>query len=333
MRTAAVLLASAWAFDLEVHHAIAKVIEFTFDSTQQSAHEAYLLGLTPRDSAGYFHEVLLPKNAELKKDMWGLSTSCVNEKPTGLDTASAKPGDGNLPARIKALWASIHDDPLSFDDRHTAARTLMSLMAELHQPFRLFTEEAQASLKKTIDGKDGFKFFEKDGFTAGLKDLYAGADAAYWQGQLYPLQFNALFGRVLSDNTAFNEFIDLVAEEQYQHMCTGLLAQTTITSEHAMDLLDSNIKLATLRTAYVFEALQTPGGKKDKKHKNLFAHPGKHAHHSATHKPKHRPDENWQSSLMKNLVIVAIYCPALIFALTKAPILLDMLPKWAKKAI
>ena len=69
----------------------------------------------------------------------------------------------------------------------------------------------------------------------------------------------------------------------------------------------------------VFEALQTPGGKKDKKHKILFAHPGKHAHHSATHKPKHRPDENWQSSLMKNLVPSAGF-PAARWQVSQMPV-------------
>jgi hypothetical protein len=261
--------------------------------------------------------------------MYGLSTSCDGEKPAGLDGESPKPGDGNLPARLKALWKSIHDDPLSFDDRHKAARTLMSLMAEMHQPFHLFAKDS--SLKRTISGsQSAFEFFEKEGYKVHLKEMYDGADAAYWQGQLYPLQFNALFGRVLHDNGSFDEFIDLVADEQYTHVCRGLLAQDGVTPEHAMDLLDTNLKLAALRTAYVLEALQTPGGKKDKKHKMLLPHPGKK--HGA-HVPKHRPDENWMSSMATNFGICAVYVPALVFALTKAPDVLSALPAWVKKAI
>jgi len=331
MRLWAVCVPAAFGYDADVHRAIAKMIEFAFSSKEQQEHEAFLLGLRPFEAAGYFHEVLEKETPALTADTFGLSTECGKGKePSGLQDASPEPGNGNLPARIKAWWKKIKENPLAFDERHAAARSLISLMADLHQPFHVFTASASKDLRKKVDGTDAFDFMERLGYKNILHDMYEAASDAWWHGNLYPLQFNALFGITLDSNKNFDMFIDKVVHEQYQHVCGGMLSNDA-DRDGAVSVLDTNLKLAAIRSAYVLEALHAHP---EKKHiKMLLPHPDKKGLKSRSKSPHHRIDGNWRSNLVTNFVITALYVPFLLFGLLKLPDVLEMLPQWAKKAI
>jgi hypothetical protein len=325
------VFAPALGFDADVHRAIAKMIEFAFNSKEQQEHEAFLLGLRPYEAAGYFHEVLEKDTPALTADTFGLSTECGKGKePLGLQDASTAPGNGNLPARIKAWWKKIKEKPLPFDERHVATRSLISLMADLHQPFHVFTASASKDLRKKIEGTDAFDFMEKLGYKNVLHDLYESASDAWWHGNLYPLQFNALFGITLDSPKNFDMFIDKVVHEQYQIVCGGVLASDA-DRDAAVNVLDTNMKLAAIRSAYVLEALHEHPEKKHRK--MLLPHPDKKPLKSRSHSPHHRVDANWRRNLVTNFVITILYVPLLVTGLTKLPVLLEMLPQWAKKAI
>jgi hypothetical protein len=321
----------AFGFDADVHRAIAKMIEFAFSSKEQQEHEAFLLGLRPYEAAGYFHEVLEKDTPALTADTFGLSTECGKGKaPAGLQDESLEPGNGNLPARIKAWFKKMKESPLQFDERHVAARTLISLMADLHQPFHVFTATASKELRNKVAGSDAFDFMEKWGYKNMLHDMYESASDAWWHGNLYPLQFNALFGITLDSTKNFDVFINKVVHEQYQHVCNGILSSDT-DRDGALNVLDTNLKLAAIRSAYVLEALHAHP---EKKHiKNLLPHPDKKTLKSRTKAPHHRIDANWRMNLVTNFVITVLYVPLLLVGLTKLPDVLELLPHWAKKAI